>query len=210
MCILGASLVVALTVLSGCGALGDTEVRTSLFDMKADQAVVTYQPPGHCTNPGYRLALHPGDGVTLTLQDTAGGGATLGVQVQLAVSRGFQFVSDTAQVTLQSGASPVPVPLPDFWFRAKPGALNSSARADDLLSGPAPNSPAAPPTPLRKTEFLSARVYDADLRLGDQVGANARFTLQLPDAIVNGQRIALPPIDMARRELGFTHDACLR
>jgi hypothetical protein len=78
------------------------------------------------------------------------------------------------------------------------------------LSGPAPNSPIAPPTPLRKTEFLTSRVYDADLRLGDQVGANARFTLQLPDAIVNGQRIAFQPIDMIRRELRFTHDACLR
>ena len=202
-----ACLVLALLAAqSGCGLAGTQEVTHLVFELKSDRGAVTYTPPGHCTQPGYRLVLRPGEGVTVSLQDSEH------LEIEVAVGATFQFTSATAGAALRPGDTTLDVPLPTAWFYPQSNRRITSTAADALLAGPAPGTPTQPPSPNQKTYYETSIRYDVDLQLRRVLARPdvAALTLRLPDAIVDGRRVAMPAIEIVKRSLTYRQDACLR
>ncbi len=189
-----ASLLGALSMLCACGTLTDQEVNGVLLEMKANEAQVIYEPPAHCSPPGYRAVFHPGAGVVMTVMHGFGGGLAARFRIELDSGSTFAFGSASGRVFFPTGAPQKDVFISNTSWIRDSRTVRAVASADAVLTGRAPAG--------------DRSVYEGDIS-AYQVTAND-FSLQLPDAVVNGNPFRFPPIHFSGRQFRYVQEACLR
>ena len=204
------ALLAVLALLTGCATVGNTVVHAHIYDMNADGATLKFSNGGHCSRASNSLSFLPGEGVMLTLDDYEDQPATLRIRIDLGVSRTFAFAAQFATSTLAPGAPPVVEVLP--LIKHTPAAIPRYIvnTAVSVMSGPAPDAVDISPNKAIAPKPITNQLFDADWELETRVTRPAQYTLQLPDAIVNGRRVQFAPIRMTLREVTYTHDQCLR
>jgi hypothetical protein len=136
--------------------------------------------------------------------------ATLRIRIDLGVSRTFAFAAQFATSTLPPDAESVVEVLP-LIKHTPPGVPRSVVNtAVTVMSGPSPEAVYISPNKSIAPKRITNQLFDADWELDSHVTRPAQYTLQLPDAFVNGQRVHFAPVRMALREITYTHDQCLR
>ena len=182
-----------LSLLGGCGTLSGQEADGALLEMRAEGAEATFSPPAHCTRPGYSATFHPGAGVLMTVAHH-GGGALTTFRVELERGRTFAFATTSGRVDFPSGAPSLDAFVRGTSWLRDSRTVREVAPADGVMTGAAPAG--------------DRSVFEGEFSVNG-VTAQA-FSMQFPDAVVNGVPYRLPPLHFSGRPFRYFQDACLR
>ncbi|MFZ6754686.1 hypothetical protein ACO0KY_15060 [Undibacterium sp. Dicai25W] len=183
-------------------------VTRPIHELKSDDGQVTYTPPDHCSTPAYSINYRPGNGVSMRLLNDQGGDFYATIYLDLKVNTHFAFTSSTVKVRTVNGTQSMDTVLTNFSYTERPSGKNLQVLPTNGISGPAPNTPFTYPSPYYATSYATEYSFITSF-IAQTHGVN-RFTIQLPDAVVNGQAVTFAPIIVARKELSYYHSACLR
>lgn len=181
-----AALLSLASLLPACSTLAGHEVHENVLEMRMDGAKVSFIAPAHCTLPGYQVDLQPGAGIRMSLTD-----ATFHVEVE--PGRSLVFTSTTGRIESPDGT------VSDLAI-ARLKAIRDEHSAWTVVPADTPMAGIAPPG--QRSTYLG----DFDWR---RPAAQA-FTVQLPDAVVNGQPYRFAPIRFSVKPYSYFEDACLR
>jgi hypothetical protein len=188
------TLLLLVSLLPACSTPVGHDLTRDVEEMKMDGAQVTYFPPAHCSGPRYELRFHPGTGIAMTItSDAAGGLGLTWFDMQVETGRSLAFTSTSGRIESLDGT------VSDMFVThvqvmRDPRSVMKPMPADGVMAGSAPAG---------ETSRYSGS-FDSS-----SPGAKA-FTLQLPDAVVNGKPYRFPPIRYSARRLTYFQDACLR
>ena len=188
------ALLLLVTQLSACGALGGHEVDRDLMAMKMDGARVSFNAPGHCTRPSWQAEFRPGAGVQMTVTTTASGGlgSTL-FRIAVDPGKSFSFTATTGRAVTR-GSAGVDAFIANTSVIPDSHSVRKPMPADGVMTGQAATG--------------DPSLYEGEIRTPGY--AAKAFALQLPDAVVNGAPYRFAPIEYGARTFRYVEDACLR
>ena len=188
------ALLLLVSWLPACSTLVGHDITRDVEEMKMDGAQVTFHEPAHCGEPSYEVKFRPGPGIQMTITSHSSGGlGNTWFDMQVEPGRSLAFTSTTGRIEARDGT------VSDMFVANVQAARDShsvmkSMPADGVMAG---NAAAGDVSHYSGSFNSPAR------------GAKA-FTLQLPDAVVDGTPYRFPPIRYSARPLTYFQDACLR
>ena len=188
------ALLLLASLLPACGTLIGQETSRNVLEMKMDGARVAFHAPAHCTPPSWEAEIRPGPGVSVTVTTIAGGGlGSTVLRILLDPGASFAFASTSARVAAP-GEPGMDAPISNVSVIRNSHVARAPAPVDGVMAGSAPAG--------------DRSVYEGDLS-AHGFSATA-FSLQLPDAVVDGVPYRFAPIRYSARRLTWFQDACLR
>ncbi len=188
------ALLLLVSSLPACSTLVGHAITRDVEEMKMDGAQVIFHEPAHCGDPRYEVRFQPAPGIQMAINShSAGGLGNTWFEMQVEPGRSLAFTSTAGRIESLDGT------VSDMFVANVQGTRDSrsvmkSMPADGVMAG---NS-AAGDTSRYSGSFNSS---PPDPKA---------FTLQLPDAVVNGKPYRFPPIRYSARQVTYFQDACLR
>ena len=188
------ALLLLVSLLPACSTLVGHDITRDVEEMKMDGAQVTYLTPAHCREPSYQVMFHPGPGIQMTITShSAGGLGNTWFEMLVEPGRSLAFTSTSGRIESADGT------VSDMFVANVQGARDShsvtkSMPADGVMAGNANAGDAS-----RYSGSFNSSPPDSKT-----------FTLQLPDAVLNGRPYKFPPIRYSARRVTYFQDACLR
>ena len=188
------ALLLLVSLLSACSTLAGRSVTRDVEEMKMDGAQVTFHEPVHCGEPRYEVRFHPGPGIQMTITShSAGGLGNTWFEMLVEPGRSLAFRSPNGHLESPDGT------VSDMFVANVQGKRDSHSvmqplAADGVMAG--------------KSAAGDVSYYSGSLNSSPPDPKT--FTLQLPDAVVDGKPYRFPPIRYSARPLSYFQDACLR
>jgi hypothetical protein len=188
------ALLLTVSLLPACSTLVGQEISRNMLEMDMDGARVAFHAPAHCTPPSYEAEIRPGPGVSVTVMTIASGGlGSTRFRIVLDPGASFAFSSTSGRVAAP-GEPGMNASISGVSVIRNSHVARAPAPVDGVMSGSAPAG--------------DRSVYEGDVSAPGF--AATAFSLQLPDALIDGVPYRFPPIRYRTRRLTWFQDACLR
>ena len=199
-----------ILLLSGCSALVGKFVTVSLYAMKADGVTTTYSAPAMCSDPQYSIVFKPDAGVAIWIKPQLGGSVTVAITVQLQGGTTFAFIDPGVRIASREFGETVNASLAAFTYNRAVHEDGTGISASSELIGPSIVHHTNATDRSNDQHSPESIFFESKVIAAVPVKSPKEFTMQLPQAVVNGKTVIFPPITFSLRKITYFQSACLR